>query len=133
MRSQYLDDQELLQCSDSVEVNDDDRRIQTALHEIFIKQDKFSRFLGVPLRSTSGKTQGVLMGLSQADAQEFTQCQRQVLQEFANNVSLLLADTRRQALNRMLIEIGQRSGADLLQYVVERMPGLVRARGVRFF
>src|SRR5258706_9447659 len=83
MNRRLLSDQELLHYSDTAEINDEDRSIQAEASELRLHANPFVHFVGVPLLSSGGKTQGVLVVLSDTKGKQFSLSDLKLLQNFA--------------------------------------------------
>jgi transcriptional regulator with GAF, ATPase, and Fis domain len=128
-----LTDEELSTYSDAHLKNSDDEKRQKIGRDVLQRRNQFSKFLGVPILTSGGKSQGVVIIRSGQTEEAFTSDDLVQLEEIAANISMLITNLERQKLNRMLIRIGQEHGHKLFQYVVEQLPELVFARGCSIF
>ncbi|MDA8137435.1 MAG: GAF domain-containing protein, partial [Desulfobacteraceae bacterium] len=107
--------------------------ISPAPGELGRGNETYTRFLGVPVSKGKGRMHGVLAVLSHSDTKPFNDEDLYLLENFGQTVSLLMENLRQQKLNEMLIHMGHKQGDALLQYTVEHLPPLVKARGCSIF
>ena len=125
----YLSDQDLENISDGREINDEDRRIRWLdLYKQFGTQQPVLHpcFLGVSIKSAIGEVVGVLSVSAYVSKSSFEKTDMQLLQDLANNISLILHNERQKQLTQVLIEIGNiYDKHKLFNYVVKQIPRLV--------
>ena len=93
----------------------------------------YSQFLGVPLSKGKARIHGVLVALSRPGRKPFNNEDLYLLRNLGQTVCQLMESLRQQELNDLLIRMGHDYGDALFQYVVERIPSLVVARGCSIF
>ncbi|HSJ55500.1 MAG TPA: GAF domain-containing protein, partial [Anaerolineae bacterium] len=131
-----LSDEDLERISDGPEINDEDRLVEWRDKDGEWVEVNDPAFLAVPIKAEDGSVIGVLRapavrtdphwsGDRFFDAEDL-----RVFQSFADSVALYLQSMKRKELSDMLIELGGILDEEhLFQFVVERTPRLVRARG----
>jgi GAF domain-containing protein len=134
--STRLSDDALDRISDGAEIDEEDRWLQWRDKDGEWVHFNDPAFLAVPIKAEDGSVLGVLRAPAvRTDPQWsgdrfFDMEDLRVFQSFADSVALYLQSMKRKELNDMLIEMGSILDEEkLFQFVVERTPRLVRARG----
>jgi GAF domain-containing protein len=126
-----LKNQELCVFSNAAGIGKDGAFIKVKPEEV--RDFKYTRFLGLPIKSASGKVLGVINILATKKARPFSEHQLQLLNGFCETVSILLANQKRKKLTDVLLRIGQEHGDKLFQYVVDTIPELILAPSCSIF
>jgi len=132
----FLSDEELTLISDGPRINEEERWIQWRDKDgEFVASDD-PAFLAAPIKAEDGSVLGVLRapavgtGPTWGGETFFDFEDLRVFQSFADSVALFLQNMRRKDLSDMLIELSAILDEEsLFQFVVDRTPMLVRARG----
>lgn len=136
-KGKFLNDRDLKIVSDGKEINEEDRWIKWAdVDKRYKKQHltAYPSFLGVPIKSEIGEVLGVLRASAPMSKESFDKNDMYLLQDFANNISLILHNERQKQLNEVLIEVGNiYNKSKLFNYVVDQIPKLVLGRGCSVF
>ena len=132
----HLSDEELSDISDGPEIDDEDRWFQWRDKDEEWLNSRDPAYLAVPIKAEDGSVLGVLrapaVGTDPGTGRDkfFDSEDLRVFQSFADSVALFLQSMRRRELSNMLIELGTILDEEqLFQFVVDRTPRLVRARG----
>jgi len=136
-KGRRLSDEDLETISDGKEINEQDRWIKWEDLDGRYKNQippAHPYFLGVPIKSDIGEVKGVLRVSAPTSKYSFEKKDMQLLQNFTNNISLILHNERQRQLNEVLIEVGNiYEKKELFNFVVERIPKLVLGRGCSIF
>ncbi|MFH2043737.1 MAG: GAF domain-containing protein [Pseudomonadota bacterium] len=137
-RLQTLSDQDLENVSNGTDINDEtERKIKWGDIDGQYKSraTPYPRFIGVPVKSEMGEVIGVLRASSPKEKEVFLHKQdMMLLQNIADNISVIFFNERRESLYNTLIEIGTIYDRDkLFKYVADRVPHLIWGRGCSIF
>lgn len=132
-----LSDKDLEIYSDGPYINDErDRMIkwsdQDGQYEKHVVPHPY--FLGVPIKSEHREVMGVLRVSSPKTKIFFEKLDMQLLQKFADYISIIFQNERQTKLYNVLIEIGNIfEKQELFNYVVSKIPDLVLSKGCSVF